>query len=129
MEFDIMDSSQALQSFWSGFGWTAYDSNTVPSEDEHPDMPRITYDVSTAEFLYSIVLSASLWDRSYSWTNISKKADEIYNKIGLGGILVPYDNGKIWIKRGSPFSQRMSDEDDAIRRIYINIEVEFFTAK
>jgi hypothetical protein len=33
----------------------------------------------------------------------------------------------VWIYRGSPFSQRMSDVDDTVRRIIINITVEYFT--
>lgn len=124
-----MDSAQALHQFWSRFGWKAYDKATVPSEAFEPEMPRITYDVAKSEFLSDISLSASLWDRSYSWDAISKKADEIYNYIGLGGRIIHYDDGDIWIKRGSPFMQRMTDEDDTVRRIYINVDVEYFTSK
>lgn len=124
-----MDSAQALHKFWSGFGWKAYDESTVPSQAFDPEMPRITYSVAMAEFENTIVLSASLWARSYSWEDVSLKADEIYDAIGLGGTLLTYDDGKIWVKRGTPFAQRMPDEDDAIRRIYLNIEVEYFTAK
>ena len=124
-----MDSAQALYNFWSGFTWKAYDENTVPSEGFVPEMPRITYGVATTEFGDAITLPASLWDRSYSWEKISQKADEIYNYIGLGGRIVQYDTGALWIKRGMPFAQRMSDEDDSVRRIYLSIEVEYFTAK
>ena len=124
-----MDSAQALHKFWSGFGWKAYDSATVPSEDFEPEIPRITYDVTMSEFLSDAMLSASLWDRSYSWERVSKKAYEIYKHIGLGGKLIKYKDGIIWIKRGSPFMQRMTDEDDTIRRIYLNIDAEYFTSK
>lgn len=124
-----MNSAQAIQSFWESFDWAAYDSSTVPSEEMAPEMPRITYDVAKAEFEAPITLSASLWDRGYSWERISRKEEEIFNYIGLGGVLVPYDYGKLWIKRGTPFAQRMADEDDAIRRVYLNIEVEYFTNK
>lgn len=124
-----MDSAQALKRFWSRFGWKAYDTATVPSEELDPDIPRITYDVSMSEFLSEVSLSASLWDRSYSWERISQKADEIYEYIGLGGRIIYYSGGSIWIKRGSPFMQRMSDEDDTVRRIYILIDVEYFTSK
>lgn len=122
------DYAQALHDFWSGFGWKAYDEATVPSGDFSPEMPRITYSVGFDEFLSAVSLSASLWVRSYSWEDITKKANQIYEYIGLGGRVIKYDDGYIWIKRGHPFSQRMSDEDDMIRRIYINIEAEFFTA-
>ena len=123
-----MDSAQALHNFWSSFGWTAYDENTVPSEEMSPALPRITYRVSMTEFDEPIQLTASLWDRSYSWEAISIKCNQIYAAIGLGGIMIPYNDGTIWLKRGVPFSQRMSDEDDSIRRIVLTLEAEYFTA-
>lgn len=124
-----MNSAQALHSFWSSFGWKAYDATTVPSEAFKPEMPRITYDVAFSGFDDTVMLSASLWTVGYSWDEISRKANEIYEHIGLGGVLIDYDEGKIWIKRGSPFAQRMADEVDTVRRIYLNVEVEYFTAK
>lgn len=123
-----MDSAQALHQFWSGFEWKAYDASTVPAKDFEPAIPRITYDVSTSEINYPVFLTASLWDRSFSWAAVSQKADEIYSYIGQGGVMVPFDGGAIWITRGSPFSQRVADEDDAIRRIMININAEFISA-
>lgn len=123
-----MDSAQALHQFWSGFGWKAYDASTVPSKDFEPEMPRITYEVSTSEFDYPVQLTASLWDRSYSWASVSRKADEIYSALGKGGVVLPYDGGAIWITRASPFSQRLSDVDDAVRRIMINVNAEFISA-
>ena len=125
----MSDHAQALHQFWSGFEWKAYDEATVPSQDSEPAMPRITYGVAMSEFENTLVLSASLWDRSYSWASVSKKADEIYKYIGLGGRIIKYDDGMIWIRRGNPFAQRMPDEDDTVRRVYLNIEVEYFTSK
>lgn len=123
-----MDSAQALHRFWAGFSWPAYDENTVPSEEMSPGFPRITYRVSRAEFDNTIQLTASLWDRSYSWETISVKCNQVYVRIGLGGIMIPYDNGHIWLKRGVPFSQRMADEDESIRRIVLTLEAEYITA-
>lgn len=119
-----MNKEQAYHAFLSGFGWKAYDENTVP--DDAP-LPRITYDFATAEFGSPVAMSLSVWDRSMSWESVTEKADEIYTSIGLGGKIVQFDHGFIWIKRGQPFSQRMSDENDSIRRIYINLEVEYLT--
>ena len=126
-----MSSDQALHQFWSRFGWVAYDASTVPSQELSPGMPRITYEVAKSEFEAPVTLSASLWDESYSWADIGQKADEIYEYIGLGGTFVSYDygNSKLWIKRGPVFAQRMTDENDKIRRIYLTIEVEYLTAK
>lgn len=120
--------SQALHTFWSGFEWKAYDENTVPSQESKPEMPRITYEVSLSEIDYPISLQASLWDRSYSWEAVSKKADQIYSAIGQGGVLVPYSDGAIWITRSSPFAQRLGDEDDSVRRILISVNAEFLSA-
>lgn len=121
-----MTKEQAYHNFLSSFGWKTYDENTVP---EDAVLPRITYNLSVAEFGLPVAMSLSVWDRSTKWTSVTEKADDIYDGIGLGGKLLTYDDGFIWVKRGQPFAQRMADEDDAIRRIYINVEVEYFTAK
>lgn len=124
-----MDSLKAINTFWNTF-LKAYDENTVPESAMVVNGGKyITYNVSTSYFDEPVMLSASLWYKSTSWAEITKKAEEIGETIGIGGMVIPCDDGYIWIKRGVPFSQRMSDEDDTIRRIYINIEVEYLTAK
>ena len=120
-----MDKEQALHSFWSGFTLKAYDENSVPG---NAVLPRITYSVSTGGYDETVMLSASLWYRSTSWEDITKKAEEINRAIGLRGKFISYDDGILWITRRSPFSQRMSDEDDSIRRIYLSINAEFLSA-
>lgn len=120
-----MTKEQAYHAFVSGFGWATYDENTVPDDAE---LPRITYNLSVAEFGFPVAMSISVWDRSTSWATVTNKATEIYNAIGLGGKVIRFDGGYIWIKRGQPFSQRMADEDDSIRRVYIVLEVEYLTA-
>lgn len=117
-----MDKAQALHSFWSSFGLTAYDESIVPEDAE---LPYITYGGSTAEMGEPVIMTASLWYHSMSWGAISVKAEEISGAIGYGGVKVPYDNGRIWIWRGTPFSQRMTDPDPSIRRIVLNINAEY----
>lgn len=119
-----MDSAQTLQQFWSGFGLKAYDENTVP---ETASLPYLTYNVSAAYFDEPVAMSASLWYKSQSWAEITQKAAQIGYHIGDGGEILSFDGGKLWIKRGTPFAQRMSDENEQIRRIYMNVEVEYFT--
>ena len=42
---------------------------------------------------------------------------------------VKCDGGRIWIKRGQPFAQNMGDESDGlIKRKYLNVTIEYFTA-
>ena len=123
-----MTKSEALYQFLSSFGLNAYDENSVPTGDNSPQMPYITYDVSLDNLDNEVNISPSLWYRSTSWTEISAKADEIAQRLyRLAPIKI--DGGYIWIKRGSPFAQRMNDpEDDMVRRIYINLTIEYLTA-
>ena len=120
-----MDKEQALHEFWASFLLPAYDENTVPLSAE---MPYITYEVATSEIDYTVSLNASLWYRSTSWSSATEKANEISAGIGQGGALIPYNNGALWISRGTPFAQRMADDDDSIRRIVLNIDAEYISA-
>ena len=120
-----MNREQAFHNFWSGFGLTAYDENTVP---EKSALPYLTYEVATASIEEPVYLSASLWYRSTSWEDATEKAEEIRDKIGYGGKLVYYTGGAMWIRRSNPFAQRMSEPSDPdIRRIVLQIVVEFLT--
>ena len=124
-----MDKAQAIHNFWSSFGLTAFDENSAyDSQIELPDK-YITYEVQTSNIEGSVALTASLWYHSTSWEQISKKADEIAAYIGYGGRVLPLSGKEyMWVKLGSPFSQRMAVEQDSIRRIVINISVDFLTA-
>lgn len=121
-----MDKLQALHNFWSGFGIKAYDENSVPDDAA---LPRLTYSVSTAGLDEPVIVTASLWYRDTGWTDITQKSFQIEREIGLHGKMLRYDNGYLWIKRGTPFAQRMADEDDTLRRIYMNLEAEYITAE
>ena len=121
-----MTKAAAIYQFWYGFGLTAYEENTVPTDAV---FPYITYQLVTDSFDREIQLTASLWYRSESWTAINAKTEEISQKISRGGKVISCDDGAIWLKRGQPFAQNMGDEsDDLIKRKYINITAEFMTA-
>lgn len=119
-----MNKSQALYSFWSSFGWDAYDESSVPDFADENVEKYISYtdvESSLGEVCY---LTADLWARSKSWDEISQKAHQISDYLGFGGVKIPIDHGFLWIKRGNPFSTRIADED-FIRRIHLNIEVDY----
>ena len=121
-----MTKAAAIYQFWSGFGLTAYEENTVPTD---ATFPYVTYQLVTDSFDREVAATASLWYRGESWTAINAKTEEISAHIGLGGKIIKCDGGCIWIKRGTPFAQNMGDEsDDLIRRKYLNLSVEFLTA-
>lgn len=124
-----MDKAQALHKFWSSFEIPAYDENSVPYDETRPQMPYITYETKTDSIGNTLMLSASLWYRSSSWAEITKKADEVAGFIGYGHKIMPLDQGYLFITKGTPFASRMVDENDImVKRMIINIMIEFLTA-
>lgn len=118
-----MDKVQALHNFWSGFELKAYDATSVPDGTE---MPYITYEVATDSFGERLSLTASIWYRSSSWREIQQKEQEIADYIGRGGLMIAYEDGAMWLRRGTPWALRLAGEgDEYVRRISLNIEVEF----
>ena len=93
-------------------------------------MPYITYSVSTDSLDSPVTMYANLWDRSESWAFVEGKAQEIAEAIvKMNPPALQMDNGRLYITKGTPFAQRMSDpSDDMVRRIYININAEYLTA-
>lgn len=125
-----MTKAGALYNFFSSFGIEAYEETLVPTGDEAPKFPYLTYPLITDSFDREVILPFSLWYRSEaSLLVLNTKTEEISQRIGRGGIFLNCDGGKIWIKRGSPFAQTMGDpNDNTIKRKLINITAEFLTA-
>lgn len=120
-----MTKAAAIYQFWSSFGLTAYEENTVPTDAA---FPYITYQLVTDSFDREVSATASLWYRGESWTAINDKTEEISHKISRGGKIIACDGGAIWLKRGQPFAQNMGDEsDDLIKRKYLNLILEYLT--
>ena len=120
---------EALHGFWSSFGIAARDETTVPDNA----LARfgghyVAYNVPTASIGETVPLYGNLWYKDSSLEDISLKVNEISRYIGLDGARIPFDGGVLWIVRGVPFSQRMADEDDTIRHIYINLTAEYISA-
>ena len=118
-----MNKAQALHSFWNSFGIPAYESTTV--NDENTGDFYITYEVVTDSLDKAVPMSASIWQRnSTSWESVSLKAEQISDAL-VQVKSIPLDTGYLYITRGQPFAQRVADEDESTRRIYINIIAEF----
>ena len=129
-----MTKAAAINEFWNSFGLKAFEENTLLDVDENgqeikPEFPYITYQLVTDSFDREVAATASIWYRTVGWKAINAKAEEISAYIGFGGKIIKCDGGRIWIKRGQPFAQNMGDEkDDSIKRKYLNLTFEFFTA-
>lgn len=121
-----MNKSQAINAFWNSFGIPAYDENSVP---DGATFPYITYAEATDSLDNVVYLTASIWDKSTSWQNVTLKSEEVARKLGEYGFYrMKLDNGYVWLVKGSPFAQRMGDTDDRIKRIFLNVQAEFLTA-
>lgn len=118
-----MTAEQAIHAFWSSFSLTAYDENSVPDD---ANLPYITYSLSYDAFGSQVSMVSNIWYQSTSWTAITNKMHEISNAITENGKVIVTDNGYLWIKRGSPFSQRMGDIENNIKRMLVNISAEYF---
>lgn len=125
-----MDKAQALHQFWSGFGIPAWDENTVPDDDDIRGEKYIAYSVSTGSLDDVINLTAKIWDtNTSSWEFVENKAEEIAEYIvKMVPPTIPIENGRLYITKGKPFSQRLSNPNELVRGIYINIQAEFLTA-
>lgn len=111
-----MTKSQAIYQFFNSFGVKAYEESTV--EDNAP-FPYITYSEIDAE---EFVMSISVWDRGTNWSRVMDITNKIARRLGeFGFSLITFDGGYYMLYQEDPFYQRMKDEDDTIRRVYINI--------
>ncbi len=119
-----MTKEAALYQFWSSFGLTAYEENSVPAQAE---FPYISYEVITDNMGAKIGLTASLWYHTGSWVTPNAKAQEIADVLSNTGLTIPCDGGALWLQRGQPWALSLTEEDQNIRRKYLNITAEFLT--
>ena len=123
-----MTAQAAIFDYLSSFGLTAYESTSVPSGDDAPSFPYLTYSAQIDYFTGETPLQVNLWYKTTNNATLNAKANEIGEEIGRGGVIIQCDDGAIWIKRGTPFCQSMSDpNDDSVKRRYINLTTEFLT--
>lgn len=120
-----MTKDKALHAWFNRF-LPAYPTSNVPKD---VIFPYLTYELTTGAFdSGEIGLTVNLWFYTESEAAPNAKAEEIAATIGMGGVLVPYDGGAVWIKRGSPWCQNIAEESDTnIKRRYLNITVEYLS--
>lgn len=120
-----MTKGAALQAFFSQF-MDAYAASAVPDD---VTLPYLTYELITSAWNGGEVgLTVNMWFRTTSEKEPNAAVDKLSKAIGLGGIQIPCDEGVIWLKRGSPWAQSLTDETDkTIKRRYINVTAEYLT--
>lgn len=120
-----MTKNKALYAWFNEF-MPFYRASAVPDDVV---MPYGTYEYIDSAFdLGEVGLTVNLWFRTESEAIPDEKAQELSKRIGYSGVTIPCDEGYIWLKRGSPFCQSLTYENDpAIKRRYINITAEYLT--
>lgn len=121
-----MTKAAALQAFFERF-LPSYAASAVPDDVQ---FPYLTYELITSAWEEGEVgMTVNLWYYTTSEAEPNAKAQDMSDKIGMSGILLPCDGGAIWIKRGSPWCQSLRDDSDPmIKRRYINVTAEYLTA-
>ena len=120
-----MTKGAALQSFFDSI-MTSYTASSVP---ENATLPYLTYELITSAWDGGEVgLTVNMWFRTTSEKEPNAAVDKLSKAIGLGGVFLHCDDGVIWLKRGSPWAQSLTDETDkTIKRRYINVTAEYLT--
>ena len=120
-----MTKGAALQSFFDGI-MTSYAASAVPDD---ATLPYLTYELITSAWDGGEVgLTVNMWFRTTSEKDPNAAVDKLSKAIGLGGVFLHCDDGVIWLKRGSPWAQSMTDATDkTIKRRYINVTAEYLT--
>ena len=121
-----MTKAEAIYRFFSGFVAHSYPADNVPND---VIFPYLTFEPVYGSVLDGdISMTADLFYYTKGEADINAKAQELSDKIGMGGVMLSCDNGAIWIKRGNPFCKTIRDDSDPlIKRRQFNISIEFIT--
>lgn len=132
-----MDKQQAYNAFWGGFGVLAFEENSKPDDKAIEEMihagiitskyPYIAYEVLVDDLGNAVYPTASIYDNNTSWARIDTLANTISEYIQNMNT-VKLDEGRMFITKGSPFAQHMAEDNEpTIKRVVLNLGVEFFT--
>lgn len=118
-----MDKFQAQQSYWSSFGYKAYNELTVP---EDAKLPYLTYQLVDGSLDGALTASGSLFMRGTSWSPICKAVDDMEKLVDRQ---IPIKGGAMKVRKPiANFAQPLNDPSDTmIRRMVLSVEIEFIT--
>lgn len=115
--------------------WDAYPETAVPSKvagyNYDAAFPYLTYNAPfEPDYERNVSIAVNLWDYTFSEKSMNDAVNELSGAIGNGGKQILCDGGCIWLRRGSPFAQPISDNDPRLKRRYIIITAAYhITAK
>jgi len=118
-----MTKPQAIYNFFNSFGVDAYPLTAVPDDQA---FPFIAYEGNIGNTGDQISIAVQLWMHTDSEASLNNKVEQISTSIGMGGKVIHYDGGSMWIKRGNPWSIPITHQtDNTTKGRSLNIEIEF----
>lgn len=128
-----MTKAGALYEFWSCFGLDAYEENSVPTGEDAPKLPYITYQLVSDSIGNDVPATGIVWDVDRAGHSANKflnaKVEEISKFIDIMAAPIKCDGGRVWIKKGVPFGQPYKDDASGkVQGRLINVTAEFLTA-
>lgn len=122
MEFNTVTREAALQKYFESFGLKAFPATSEPKDIE---FPWLTYETSAGNWGDEVSIVVKLWFHTDSEAEPNAKVRQISESIGLGGKVINYDDGKMWLRRGSPWCNSIpNDTDTAVKCKALNIMIE-----
>lgn len=119
-----MTREAVLDSFFNSFTIPAFVNTNVPDERDRPKA-YITYEIGGGFFGDNPrTLAMNIWFRTTSEKKINNIVREVEQLLPRGGRVLRHDDGAIWLKRGDPWCQALTDEDPEIKRRYLIIDIE-----
>lgn len=114
----------AIYEWINGFEIPAYPVSSTPDQ---ADYPYITYNLVIGDFYNEVSMQVDVWYYTESESAINAKVREIESAITGGRNRIAYDGGGILLFKGSPWAQAVQDTDNAVKRRYINLDMQFIT--
>lgn len=118
-----LDKWSVQKVYWSSFGLPAYEENTVPDDAV---MPYLTYQAVSGQLGGLPNATANLFYKGTSWAKIMQEVGTIEKFIDRQMF---FDGGIMKVRKPlQNFAQPMPESDKKVRRMRLNVEIEFLSA-
>lgn len=98
----------------------------LPSGVTIPDV-YILYNAYSGAFATQFIQSITIYATgSTNVVDVMEVVDDIDTAIGDGGLLLHHEDMNIFIKKGNPFYQDMTDIDETVKAGYVNLLITIY---
>lgn len=122
---NILQYTQDVYDYLNQYS-TPYSENEVPANNQDlnnnlkVNFPYCTYYLATEDYRNTGLLQVRFYDKSDSYRKVTETVAKLEDDLGDGRIF-----NNIVLHKGSPFIQRVSQEDTTIKCLFINLEIDY----